>query len=541
MILRDYQRAAIDSTYAWFRTNPTGNPLLVLPTGSGKSHIIAALTREILETWPGQRVLMLTHVRELIAQNAAKLRSLWPQAPLGIYSAGLRRRDTYEPVIYAGIQSVAAKATHLGRFDLALVDECHLIGHQGEGQYRRFLRAACDINPALRVIGLTATPWRTGHGSIMHGEHALFADIAHEVRMLNLIKQGYLAPLVSKRMATELDVSSVGMRQGEYIQSQLQRAVDRDDVTAAALDEVMQYGAERRHWLVFCAGVTHAEHVAEALRARGVAAGCVTGKTRAAERDRLIAQYRAGRLRALTNANVLTTGFDSPETDLLVMLRPTQSPGLYVQIAGRGMRTAKEKQDCLVLDFAGNALRHGPVDQVRAWIPRPKEGPIEAPSKTCPECQTICATAVQACPTCGYEFPVDDTPRHDPTASSAAMLSIHAGSSTIERRKVDRVVYRVHHKPGRPPSLRVDYYAGLLRVGREWVCLEHAGYARAKATRWWLRRAPGQAAPHTIEAALQIANHLPTPAAITVAIGRKFEEILSHEFRSAADPDTATA
>jgi DNA repair protein RadD len=322
--LRDYQRAAVDALYAWFRDHPAGNPLLVLPAGSGKSVIVATLVREILETWPGQRVLMLTHVKELIAQNAAKLRAVWPQAPLGIHSAGLRRRDTFEPVIFAGIQSVANKAMQLGRFDLVLIDEVHLVSHKGEGQCRQFLRAAQDINPALRIVCLTATPFRTGHGSILHGEQALFAEVAYEVRMLDLIAAGHLAPLISKRMAMELDVSAVRVRDGEYVAGDLQRAVDREDVTAAALEEVLQYGAERRRWLVFCAGVAHAEHVAEALRGRGMAAGCVTGKSRPGDRDRLIAQYRSGQLQALTNADVLTTGFDAPETDLLVGRGPVQ-------------------------------------------------------------------------------------------------------------------------------------------------------------------------------------------------------------------------
>ncbi len=528
--LRPYQRAAIDGLYAWFREHPKGNPLLVLPTGSGKSVLVATLVQEALQQWPGTRILMLTHVKELIAQNAAKLKTLWPQAPLGIYSAGLRRKDTFEPVIFAGIQSAANKAMQLGRFDLVIVDECHLIGHQAQGRYRQFLDAAREINPALRVIGLTATPFRTGHGSLMHGDEAMFSDVAYEVKMLELVEQGYLSPLISKRMATQLDVSGVGTRQGEYIQGQLQRAVDRDDVTAAALDEVLQYGAYRRRWLVFCTGVAHAEHVAEALQARGIAAGCVTGKTKPVVRDRLIHQFRAGQLRALTNADVLTTGFDAPETDLLVMLRPTQSPGLYVQIAGRGMRIAPGKENCLVLDFAGNTLRHGPVDQVQAWIPRPKDGPSEAPSKTCPECQTITATAVRVCPTCGYQFPWDESPRHDASASTAPMMSTEAGD-LIEEHTITRCAYHRHQSIGKLPTLRVDYYSGFHRVASEWVCLEHQGYARAKAAAWWARRAPGVPVPQTVVEAIEqhvLDDLLLIPASIRINTRPKYPEIVGY-------------
>ncbi|MFM2054710.1 MAG: Salicola phage CGphi29, partial [Pseudomonadota bacterium] len=126
MNLRLYQRQAIDSLMDWFRANPTGNPMLVLPTGAGKSVVLAMLIREALEQWPATRVLLLTHVKELIQQNAAKMLSVWPQAPLGIYSAGLGRRDTYRQIIFAGIQSVHNKAMHLGAFDLIIIDECHL-------------------------------------------------------------------------------------------------------------------------------------------------------------------------------------------------------------------------------------------------------------------------------------------------------------------------------------------------------------------------------------------------------------------------------
>lgn len=253
---RPYQRESLDTLYAWFRANPAGNPLLVLPTGAGKAVILALLVQEAIQHWPGTRVLMLTHVRELIQQNADKLRTVWPKAPLGIHSAGLKSRATFDPVIFAGIQSVHNKAWHLGRFDLVIVDECHLISHKAVGTYRTFLAEASKINPALRVVGLTATPWRTASGSLCHGDEALFSAVAHEVPMLDLIRDGYLSPLVSKRMATQLDVSGVATRQGEFVAKQLEAAVDREEITQAALTEVLDLGQERKKWLVFALAST---------------------------------------------------------------------------------------------------------------------------------------------------------------------------------------------------------------------------------------------------------------------------------------------
>ena len=503
--------------------------MLVLPTGAGKSVIIATLVREILERWPGQRILMLTHVKELIAQNASKLLALWPQAPLGIYSAGLGRKDPWQSVVFAGIQSAAGKAMHMGRFDLILVDECHLIGNYSQGQYRTFLEQMAQINPAVRIVGLTATPWRTGSGSIMHGDQALFHDVAYQISLLDLIEQGFLSPLISKSSATQIDTSAVQTRNGEFVAGQLERAADRDDLTQAAIDECVRYGNDRRRWLVFCAGIAHAEHVAAALEANGVRAGCVTGKTPPRQRDTLIAQYRSGQIRALTNANVLTTGFDAPETDLLVMLRPTQSPGLYVQMCGRGSRLAKGKDNCLVLDFAGNIQRHGPVDQVRAWIPKPKEG-AQAPFKACPQCGAHCATVTVACAHCGYLFQFDEHQKHEAHAHAGPILSTDA-APIIEVHAVHDIEYQPWPgKHGNPPTLRVDYRGPFMRIASEWVCFEHQGYARSKAVTWWALRSPQTTVPTSVAEAMKRTAELRSPSAVRVNTKPKYPEVVGYDW-----------
>ena len=331
-MLRDYQQRTIDQLYAWFEAGSHGNPCLVLPTGSGTSHIVAALCKDALQNWPETRVLMLTHVKELIEQNAEKMRQHWPGAPLGIYSASIGRKDLGEPITFAGIQSVRTKAGALGYIDLVIIDECHLVNHKDEGGYRKLLGELKTINPHLRVIGLTATPYRLGHGLITD-KPALFDDLLEPVSIEELVFKGYLATLRSKVTKAKLDVSGVKKRGGEFIESELQAAVDTDDKNQAVVHEVMALAGERKAWLFFCAGVKHAEHVAEVLRQHGVTAECVTGETPKKERERMLADFKAGRVRALTNANVLTTGFDYPDIDLVVMLRPTMSASLYVQMA----------------------------------------------------------------------------------------------------------------------------------------------------------------------------------------------------------------
>ena len=483
MQLRPYQRGAIDALYDYFGQH-TGNPLVVMPTGTGKSVVIAGFIREALATYPDTRILMLTHVKELIAQNFQALLRVWPQAPAGIYSAGLSRRDIHAQILFAGIQSIHRHAARVQRCDLIIIDEAHLLSRNDGSMYRAFLDELSRINAGLvKVVGFTATPYRLDSGLLHKGKDRIFTDIAYQVPVLDMIQQGYLCPVVPKQTTTQLDTAGVGTRGGEFIAGQLEAAVDRDDITRAAVAEIVRHGEGRGSWLVFCSGVAHARHVRDAIREHGITAETVTGDTPGGERDGILAAFKAGRLRCVTNANVLTTGFDAPGTDLVALLRPTKSVGLYVQMVGRGTRLAPGKDDCLVLDFAGNTARHGPIDTVDGDTGDKDGAPGEAPVKTCPECQTINHASVRVCVGCGHEFPPPE-PKVASAASTHALLSTQIQPEWCEVRAVD---YRAHTKPGKPTSLRVTYQCGLVSHS-EWVCLEHSGYARQRAEGWWRRR-----------------------------------------------------
>ena len=262
LTLRPYQQEAIDAIYAYFEDHK-GNPLLVLPTAAGKALVLSAFSEGVLKTWPDQRILVVTHSRELIAQNHAEMVGLWPEAPAGIYSAGLGRREADARILFAGIQSVHRRAVEIGHCDLVLIDEAHLIPVASATMYRRFIDGLTAINPKLKVIGLTATPYRLESGMLHEGEGALFTDIAYEISVRELIDQGYLCPLVSKQPKTKLNLAGVGSRGGEFIASELQAAVDQEAITRAAVSEIITYGEDRKSWLAFCSGVDHARHVAE--------------------------------------------------------------------------------------------------------------------------------------------------------------------------------------------------------------------------------------------------------------------------------------
>jgi DNA repair protein RadD len=347
MQLREYQSRSIDMVYKWMEEN-SGHPCVVMPTGAGKSHIIAALCKNAIQNWPETRILMLCHQKELIEQNAEKIRLHWPGAPLGIYSASIGRKQLDEPITFAGIQSIRGKSKQIGHIDIIIIDECHMVGHKDEGGYRKLINELTEINPSLRIIGYSATPYRLGHGMITD-KPALFDGLVEPVSIEELIHKGFLSKLRSKITKAKLSTEGVHKRGGEYIEAELQAAVNKADKNAAVVAEVMALAGDRKAWLFFCAGVAHAEAIANELNAQGIKAECVTGATPKAERESILRRYKAGEIRALTNANVLTTGFDYPDIDLIAMLRPTMSASLYVQMAGRGLRVKSHTDHCLVL------------------------------------------------------------------------------------------------------------------------------------------------------------------------------------------------
>lgn len=531
MILRDYQSKAVEATWDFIRTRP-GNPAIVVPTGGGKSVIIAETVRQAVQQW-GARVGVVAGQKELLAQNADKMMRMLPGCDLGIYSASLRRKDRFNQVMMLQVQSVHDKMHTLGKFDLLLFDEFHLVPTNGEGRYRTMIRGAQRFAPHMRSIGYSATPFRLGVGPVCGPEH-IFNEVAYEANIVDLIERGYLCKLVARRGEASADLSSVKVSRGEYVESDLAAAVDRPELVESACDEMISRAADRESWIIFAVSIAHAQHVVDALRARGIVSELVHGGTPQGERDQLLADFQAKRIRALVNVNVLTTGFDAPNIDCVVMLRPTKSAGLYVQMVGRGFRTCPGKDDCLVLDFAGNTLEFGPVDKIRVSKPRKKEpATVEtAKAKACPKCDALLAFGIRKCPECGHEF-TSGTPDHLDRPTNAPVLSTER-ERVINTHRVDSVKYeRWPGKGGKPDTMRVTYQCGLRRIS-EWVCIQHSGFARTRALEWWLRREPGaDQLPRTVEEALPRAWSLPKPARIVVDETDKFPEIKAHEFDEA--------
>ena len=552
MILRDYQEAAVKSIFDYFDEGYRGNPLVAMPTGTGKSLVITEFIKKAFMLYPGQRFMMLTHVKELIEQNYKTLNRVWPLAPAGIYSSGLKSFQAHFPITFAGIASVHRDPQLFKKVDLVFIDEAHLVSPKSQTMYQRFIKGLKEINSYIKVIGFTATHYRMGQGLLTESD-GLFTDICFDLTYLHafnwLIDQGYICNLIPKRTTQELDITNVQIQNGEYVQSQLQDAVDKQEVTKAALNETIALANGRNHWLVFASGINHTIHIADMLNHMGVEATCVHSKMHGAERDRNILDYKSGRYRAMVNNGILTTGFDFPEMDMIVMLRPTQSPGLWVQMLGRGTRPVYEqgynietkdgrllaqkagpKKNCLVLDFAGNTRRLGPIND--PVMPKRKgTGGGSAPIKICPECGTYNHASVLNCINCGAMFL-----RHVKLEAKASTAELIYTPSTevpvVEKFRIDRITYDRHKKLRRPDSLRVSYYCGL-RMFQEWICLEHEGYARKKAYDWWRSRSPyplEDSIPPTITDAMAKVEFLKIPKFLKVWINKQHPDIMGVEY-----------
>jgi DNA repair protein RadD len=529
IVPRPYQEEALEALDHYVCTKDT-SPCVVIPTGGGKSVLMAWAIQQWKAAYPPFRVCVLAHRKELVQQNADELAGLWPGGDIGIYSAGLGRKDEEHSVLFASIDSIHRKWGAFPPWDCIIIDEAHRIPASGEGKYRGFIRGCRIINKKLCVIGFTATPFRMG-GPICHKDHIL-NQVCYEANVGDLIAQGYLCKLRSKVGDVQPDLSAVKRNSGgDYIGNSLAAAVDTDDVVGRAVRSAMGHiGREGRKSIVFfCVDVDHCRRVSNELRKFGVDAPMVTAKTPPAERDRIAEGFKAGRYHAITNVNVYTEGFNAKRVDCIVLLRPTLSKGLYVQMVGRGLRPHESKSDCLVLDYAHCIDEHGPIDCIDAG---------RVTMMVCGSCGDSFSRAIRTCPHCGWTIPKQEIERaegverekrlHEAEASQRAIIG-----SQPEHMDVASVMVERHRKSGSPDSIRVQYRCGLSSFN-EWLCLDHAGYAQTKSRRWWWERfGKAESEAVTVDKALGdmfLGNRIKDVTKLITVVRRgKYSEIVGYQ------------
>lgn len=481
MNLREYQLEAFQALHNHI-CDKESNPCIVIPTAGGKSIIIAHAISTWVEQSPDFRCCILAHRKELVAQNSEKF-SLHCSKKFGIFSAGLKQRDYNENILFASIDSIYKKSGEFKPFDVIIVDEAHRIPASGEGKYRSFISGCKRFNNNLRIIGLTATPFRMGCGLICHKDHIL-NEVCYEAKISDLLRQGYLCNLRSKVGECQPELSGVKrITGGEYIINSLSKEVNKDRIVFQAIKETVRILVQEKRTKVifFCVDIEHCNKVSNELRKYGINAPCVTSKTPSSLRDKISNEFKRGNISAICNVNVYTEGFDAPNIDCIVLLRPTLSPGLFYQMVGRGMRLSESKKFCLVLDFASCIDEHGPIDLLGEH-----QRTVMA---VCGNCRESFSKAIKKCPICGWELTKIEIEKierkeaerrlHGDKLSKKNILS-----NEIEVHKVDAVYVSRHVKQGSKDTIRVQYRDGL-SIFREWIFLDQEGKIGDDSQKWW--------------------------------------------------------
>lgn len=558
-IPRDYQEQANLALWNFIHNRPGMNPLVVEATGLGKSLNIAMFIWMWLTYYPHTRIMQVTHSKELVEGNYLELLGLWPSAPAGVYSAGLNQRDLRSQVTFCGIQSVHARAASFGHIDFLIVDEAHTISANESATYSKFIAALKKRNPYLVVIGFTATPFRMTTGLLTDGD--MFDEIVYDIgsgeSFVWAVEQGYLIRPVPKYPGFQLDSDGVGITAGEFDNKAASQAMADQDILERAVDTCIALGEEqgRVAWLHFCQSIEDAELVADMFSYKGHPHEAVHSKR--SDRDDILQAFKEGGLRGVTNRDVLTTGFNHPNIDLIGMLRLTRSPGLWVQMVGRGTRPvwmmgydistfegrhnsilASPKQTCLVLDFVGNTSRLGPINYPRLPSRRGKKGPPQEMTRLCPKCDSYCHISQRLCPDCGYEFPPPERLRAN--ASESALVTSNGLDLTkqpppreIEIFGVNRMICAHHNgRDGKPDTMRVDYFSGHRRFS-SWIGFEHPenSFPLRKAREWWAMHGGQGDAPTTVLDALEVVADLRKPKFLKVWTNTKYPEIQDYDFR----------
>ena len=384
--LRDYQKSAVDEVVRYFKKK-RAPAMVVLPTGAGKSLVIAELARIAKG-----RVLVLAHVKELVEQNYEKYVSYGLAA--GIFSASLGKKDRTEKAIFGSVQSIArASDSFFDDFSLLVIDECHRVADEGATQYQEVIKKLRDRNPGLCILGLTATPYRLGlgwiyeraaNGEIKTDQPRFFKQCVYELPLSYMVKNRYLTvPVKVDIPVTSYDFSELTESGRMYTAAEVETILkSQKRLTPFIIKNIIDI-TERYHRqgvMIFSGSVRHAEEILSYLPEGE--ARLVIGDTEIAERDRIVQDFKARKFKYLVNVSVLTTGFDAPHVDVIAILRPTESNSLYQQIIGRGLRLSEDKKDCYVLDYTG--MGHDIyAPEISDKRPAKDTVPVLVP---CPEC-----------------------------------------------------------------------------------------------------------------------------------------------------------
>ena len=418
--LRDYQRTACEAIYAALQTKL--NVLLVAIMGAGKTAMAVSIVERTLTDRPESRVLVLAHKQELLEQFRAAFGKFTqiPDHAIGISCAGLNKRKTSRPVTLASVQTFVNQVADYPGASLVIVDECHRVDITNDSMYRTILDGLRKKRPACRILGITATPMRLGHGYIFgrsckHGNVNLFDKVDHCITYKQMLDGGYLMPIqgeVCVASSLAADLSNVGKVGHEYNLGHLGDVMGKPVHIQTAVEALKEFGGESNHVVAFACTIAHAEALQAAFITAGETCSIVHSQLSPLERASNMRAWESGETRVIAGVNILAEGYDFPAADCILMARPTMSPTLYLQVLGRIARIHPDKQRALLIDLTDNTERFGTdLDNIKPVIPSSSNGEKNPPSeKVCPVCLIGVHPAVRVCPDCGNEFGVETIP-----------------------------------------------------------------------------------------------------------------------------------
>ena len=457
-----FQQDAVDSYIAYLKKIKKGNGVLVMPTGSGKSYTLC----ELIKIFAGEhngRVLVVSHTKKIVKQDYDSACKLWPEGKklFGINSDGLGMRSTKRKVLFCGIQSVYKSAKEIDKVNLLIVDEAHKINMLDAIQYKGFIKDLLEINPNMRICGLTATEYRMGTGLIYGPSSSqIFDDLVYRANTKELIKQGYLAKPIIPKVEEEarIDIEGLPVSSGpnkDYLEPELMERVNIksliDIQTAKVLDETEGHESIAS----FAVNIEHAESIAESYRKLGETSVAVVHSKTEGDSDELVEDFENGKIRVLVSVNMFIEGFDAPNILVLDVRKPTKSPGRYVQMIGRGFRLCVEigKKAFKVFDFAMNVAEHGPVDEVSGDY---RGESCQSKNKQCKMCDEFYHPRLSKCPFCGYKPEPMGIDWEDKSSSDPGSLSIISEPKWFD---VDYIhCAKPNPKKPIPSSIVVHYY-----------------------------------------------------------------------------------
>lgn len=473
--------------------------------------MIAWFCEAIINNYPHMKIVNLVHTKELIEQNYSKFKEIAPRIPSSIYSASIGQKSVSGKVVYAGIQSIW-KHPHLARFDIAVIDEAHLISkQQATGMYRQYLDGLMENNPNLVIVGMTGTPYRMDGGSLVEGDERLFDELVCDIGIRELLDQSYLSPLVLPQMQikTKFDTSSLKTSSNDFNQAALAEIMDDAFLIDQAVDEYMNLSQGRKCHLIFGTSIDHCYSLNKSF-SRYIKCEVVHGGVGKKEREKLISSHKNSTLPMLINQGVLTTGYDCPQIDSIGMFRATKSVPLYIQIAGRGLRLSSLKSNCLWVDFTDTTERLGPVDMVEP--PQMKiKGEGSAPVKQCWQCEQPVPASLMLCPFCGAEFDINLAPSHGIEASTSSILSEYKHP---EWKKITGI-YANSHKSRKSGNntLKIDYECGI-KTYSEWMAVDGNKGVSDRFAKFWDKSGGNLPFPESIEEAVNRIKEIKTSSVL---------------------------